>query len=186
MNFYMPIEDIFEISGRGIVVTGTILSGSIEVNEQIEIVSSETKSARVTGIERLKKLLDRAEEGDNVGILLCGITKKDVRRGAVLASPGLISSHQEVEADIYFFTHDEGGRKTAVHSNYRPQLKIYQQEFTCEIILPEEVGCAFPGDFINNVYVKLFTPCPLIDGQSFLLKESGRVVAKGEITNLLD
>ena len=185
--FLMPIEDIFSITGRGTVVTGRIETGTIHVNDAAEIVgfNDKPKSTVVTGVEMFRKLLDQGEAGDNVGLLLRGIDKKEVRRGEVVAKPGSITPHTVFQAQIYVLKKEEGGRHTPFHNKYRPQFFIRTLDVTGEITLPEGVEMVMPGDNVE-INVTLITPVALNEGLRFAIREGGRTVGAGQVTKILD
>ena len=185
--FLMPIEDIFSITGRGTVVTGRIETGTIHVNDPAEIVgfNDKPKATTVTGVEMFRKLLDQGEAGDNVGLLLRGIDKKEVRRGEVVAKPGSITPHTVFQAQIYVLKKEEGGRHTPFHNKYRPQFFIRTLDVTGEITLPEGVEMVMPGDNVE-INVMLITPVALNEGLRFAIREGGRTVGAGQVTKILD
>ena len=172
--FLMPIEDIFSITGRGTVVTGRIETGTIHVNDAVELVGfgDAPRSTTVTGVEMFRKLLDQGEAGDNVGLLLRGIDKKDVKRGEVVAKPGSITPHTDFKAQIYVLKKEEGGRHTPFHNHYRPQFFIRTLDVTGEITLPEGTEMVMPGDNVE-ITVKLITPVALNEGLRFAIREGG-------------
>ena len=183
--FLMPIEDIFSITGRGTVVTGRIEQGTIHVNDPVELVgfSDKPRASVVTGVEMFRKLLDQGEAGDNVGLLLRGIDKKDVRRGEVVAKPGSITPHTDFTAQIYVLKKEEGGRHTPFHNHYRPQFFIRTLDVTGEITLPEGVEMVMPGDNVE-IKVKLITPVAMNEGLSFAIREGGRTVGAGQVIRI--
>jgi elongation factor Tu len=185
--FLMPIEDIFSITGRGTVVTGRIERGTIHVNDPVELVgfSDGPRSTVVTGVEMFRKLLDRGEAGDNVGLLLRGIDKKEVRRGEVVAKPGSITPHKHFKAQIYVLKKEEGGRHTPFHNKYRPQFFIRTLDVTGEITLPEGVEMVMPGDNVE-IDVELITAVALNENLRFAIREGGRTVGAGQVTKILD
>ena len=185
--FLMPIEDIFSITGRGTVVTGRIETGTIHVNDPAEIVgfNDESKSTVVTGVEMFRKLLDQGEAGDNVGLLLRGIDKKEVKRGEVIAKPGSITPHTHFLGQIYVLKKEEGGRHTPFHNKYRPQFFIRTLDVTGEISLPEGVEMVMPGDNVE-INVQLITPVALNEGLRFAIREGGRTVGAGQVIKILD
>ena len=185
--FLMPIEDIFSITGRGTVVTGRIETGTIHVNDPAEIVgfNDEAKSTVVTGVEMFRKLLDQGEAGDNVGLLLRGIDKKEVKRGEVIAKPGSITPHTHFLGQIYVLKKEEGGRHTPFHNKYRPQFFIRTLDVTGEISLPEGVEMVMPGDNVE-INVQLITPVALNEGLRFAIREGGRTVGAGQVIKILD
>ena len=185
--FLMPIEDIFSITGRGTVVTGRIEPGTIHVNDPVELVGfgDAPRSTTVTGVEMFRKLLDQGEAGDNVGLLLRGIDKKDVKRGEVVAKPGSITPHTDFKAQIYVLKKEEGGRHTPFHNHYRPQFFIRTLDVTGEITLPEGTEMVMPGDNVE-ITVKLITPVALNEGLRFAIREGGRTVGAGQVTKIID
>ena len=185
--FLMPIEDIFSITGRGTVVTGRIETGTIHVNDPVELVGfgDAPRSTTVTGVEMFRKLLEQGEAGDNVGLLLRGIDKKDVKRGEVVAKPGSITPHTDFKAQIYVLKKEEGGRHTPFHNHYRPQFFIRTLDVTGEITLPEGTEMVMPGDNVE-ITVKLITPVALNEGLRFAIREGGRTVGAGQITAIID
>ena len=183
--FLMPIEDIFTISGRGTVVTGRIERGVINLNEEIDIVGIKpTKKTVVTGIEMFNKLLDQGMAGDNVGLLLRGIEKKEVERGQVLAKPGTIQPHTKFEAQIYVLSKDEGGRHSPFFSGYRPQFYFRTTDITGTITLPEGVDMVKPGDN-TKVIGELIHPIAMDKGLKLAIREGGRTIASGQVTEIL-
>ena len=183
--FLMPIEDIFTISGRGTVVTGRIERGVINLNEEVEIVGIKpTKKTVVTGIEMFNKLLDQGMAGDNVGLLLRGIEKKEVERGQVLAKPGTIQPHTKFEAQIYVLSKDEGGRHSPFFSGYRPQFYFRTTDITGTITLPEGVDMVKPGDN-TKVIGELIHPIAMDKGLKLAIREGGRTIASGQVTEIL-
>ena len=185
--FLMPIEDIFSITGRGTVVTGRIETGTIHVNDPVELVGfgDAPRSTTVTGVEMFRKLLDQGEAGDNVGLLLRGIDKKDVKRGEVVAKPGSITPHTDFKAQIYVLKKEEGGRHTPFNNHYRPQFFIRTLDVTGEITLPEGTEMVMPGDNVE-ITVKLITPVALNEGLRFAIREGGRTVGAGQVTKIID
>ncbi len=185
--FLMPIEDIFSITGRGTVATGRIETGVVHVGDEVEIVGlgEEPKKTTITGVEMFRKLLDEGEAGDNVGLLLRGIDKKEIKRGQVLAKPGTIHPHEHFEAEIYVLKKDEGGRHTPFHNHYRPQFFLRTLDITGEITLPEGVDVVMPGDNVT-IKVDLIYPVALNVGLRFAIREGGRTVGAGQITKVLD
>ena len=185
--FLMPIEDIFSITGRGTVVTGRIETGTIHVNDPAEIVgfNDRPRTTVVTGVEMFRKLLDQGEAGDNVGLLLRGIDKKEVKRGEVIAKPGSIKPHSHFLGQIYVLKKEEGGRHTPFHNKYRPQFFIRTLDVTGEISLPEGVEMVMPGDNVE-INVQLITPVALNEGLRFAVREGGRTVGAGQVIKVLD
>ena len=185
--FLMPIEDIFSITGRGTVATGRIETGVVKVNDPVEIIGlgEEPRKSVVTGVEMFRKLLDQGEAGDNVGLLLRGVDKKEVKRGQVIAHPNTITPHKEFKAAIYVLKKDEGGRHTPFKNHYRPQFFIRTLDITGEIELPAGVEVVMPGDNVE-ITVELIYPVALNKGLRFAIREGGRTVGSGQITDLLD
>ena len=185
--FIMPIEDIFSITGRGTVVTGRIEAGTIHVNDPVELVgfTDEPRNTVVTGVEMFRKLLPQGEAGDNVGLLLRGVDKKEVKRGEVVAKPGSITPHTEFKAQIYVLKKEEGGRHTPFHNHYRPQFFIRTLDVTGEIMLPENVEMVMPGDNVE-ITVKLITPVAMNEGQQFAIREGGRTVGAGQVIKIVE
>ena len=187
LAFLMPIEDIFSITGRGTVATGRIETGIIHVGDEVEIVGlgEEPKKTVVTGVEMFRKLLDQGEAGDNVGLLLRGIDKKEIKRGQVLAKVGMIKPYQKFQAEIYVLKKDEGGRHTPFHNHYRPQFFIRTLDITGEIELPAGVEMVMPGDNVT-ITVNLIYPVAINEGLQFAIREGGRTVGAGQVTKLID
>ena len=185
--FLMPIEDIFSITGRGTVVTGRIEAGTIHVGDPVELVgfSEKPRTSVCTGVEMFRKLLDQGEAGDNVGLLLRGIDKKEVKRGEVVAKPGSITPHTEFKAQIYVLKKEEGGRHTPFHNHYRPQFFIRTLDVTGEIMLPEGVEMVMPGDNVE-ITVKLITAVAMNEGLSFAIREGGRTVGAGQVIKIVE
>ena len=185
--FLMPIEDIFSITGRGTVATGRIETGVVHVGDEVEIVGlgEEPKKTVITGVEMFRKLLDEGEAGDNVGLLLRGIDKKEIKRGQVLAKPGTIHPHEHFTAEIYVLKKDEGGRHTPFHNHYRPQFFLRTLDITGEIQLPDGVEVVMPGDNVT-INVDLIYPVALNVGLRFAIREGGRTVGAGQITKVND
>ena len=185
LPFLMPIEDVFTISGRGTVVTGRIERGIIKMSEEVEIVGIRpTSKSVVTGIEMFNKLLDEGIAGDNVGILLRGVDKKDVERGQVLAKPGSIQPHTKFEGQIYVLSKEEGGRHSPFFSGYRPQFYFRTTDITGTITLPEGVDMVKPGDN-TKVIGELIHPVAMDKGLKFAIREGGRTIASGQVTEVL-
>ena len=183
--FLMPIEDIFTISGRGTVVTGRIERGVINLNEEVEIVGIKpTKKTVVTGIEMFNKLLDQGMAGDNVGLLLRGIDKKEVERGQVLAKPGTIQPHTKFEAQIYVLSKDEGGRHSPFFTGYRPQFYFRTTDITGTVTLPQGVDMVKPGDN-TKIIGELIHPIAMDKGLKLAIREGGRTIASGQVTEIL-
>ena len=184
--FLLPIEDIFTIQGRGTVVTGRIERGVIKMNEEVEIVGIKpTKKTVVTGIEMFNKLLDQGEAGDNVGLLLRGIEKKEVERGQVLAKPGSIHPHTKFEAQIYVLSKEEGGRHSPFFSGYRPQFYFRTTDITGTVNLPEGTDMVKPGDN-TKILGELIHPIAMDQGLKLAIREGGRTIASGQVTNIIE
>jgi len=183
--FLMPIEDIFSIEGRGTVVTGRIERGIVHTNDEIEIIGYHpTIQTIVTGVEMFNKTLDEGQAGDNVGVLLRGTKKEEVRRGQVLAKPGSITPHTEFEAEVYILAKEEGGRHTPFFAGYKPQFYIRTADVTGEVTLPEGVEMVMPGDNVKFT-VKLIAPVALDASSRFAIREGGRTVGAGAVTKIL-
>ena len=183
--FLMPIEDVFTITGRGTVVTGRVERGQLKLNDEVEIVGlKETKKTVVTGIEMFRKSLDYAESGDNAGVLLRGIAREDVERGQVLAKPGSVTPHTKFKAQVYVLTKEEGGRHTPFFSNYRPQFYFRTTDVTGVIELPEGVEMVMPGDNVEMT-VELIAPIAIENGTKFSIREGGRTVGSGSISEVI-
>lgn len=184
--FLMPVEDVFSITGRGTVATGRIEAGVVKVGDEVEILGlGEDKKSVVTGVEMFRKLLDEGEAGDNVGLLLRGIDKNEIKRGMVLCKPGQIKPHSKFKASIYVLKKEEGGRHTPFHNKYRPQFYLRTMDCTGEIALPEGVEMVMPGDNVE-ITVTLIYPVALNVGLRFAIREGGRTVGSGQITEILD
>ena len=186
MPFLMPVEDVFTISGRGTVATGRVERGILKLSEEVEIVglSDEKKKTVVTGIEMFHKLLDYAEAGDNIGALLRGIDRNGVERGQVLAKPGSIHPHTKFKGQVYVLTKDEGGRHTPFFNNYRPQFYFRTTDVTGVITLPEGTEMCMPGDNVE-MSVELITPIAIEKGLRFAIREGGRTVGSGAVTEII-
>ncbi len=184
--FLMPVEDVFSITGRGTVATGRIETGVVNSGEEVEILGmQETKlKSVVTGVEMFRKILDRGEAGDNVGLLLRGIDKKDIRRGMVIAKPGSITPHTKFKAEIYVLKKEEGGRHTPFHNKYRPQFYFRTTDVTGEIILEAGREMVMPGDNVT-ITVELIVPVAMDKGLRFAIREGGRTVGAGQVTEIL-
>jgi elongation factor Tu len=184
--FLMPIEDVFSISGRGTVVTGRVERGKVKVGEEIEIIGFKpTEKKVVTGVEMFRKLLDEGVAGDNVGVLLRGVEKDDVERGQVLAKPGSIKPHTKFKAEVYVLSKDEGGRHTPFFNGYRPQFYIRTTDVTGTLNLNEGVEMIMPGDN-TSVSVELIAPVALEKGARFAIREGGRTVGAGSVTDIIE
>ena len=184
--FLMPVEDVFSITGRGTVATGRIETGVVKVGDEVQILGlgADRKSV-VTGVEMFRKLLDEGQAGDNVGLLLRGIDKDEIRRGMVICHPGKIKPHDHFKAQVYILKKEEGGRHTPFHNKYRPQFYIRTLDVTGEITLPEGVEMVMPGDNVE-IDVKLITPVACDQGLRFAIREGGRTVGSGQITQVLE
>ncbi len=184
--FLMPIEDVFTITGRGTVVTGRVERGQLKVNEEVEIVGIKTTAIKttVTGVEMFRKLLDYAEAGENVGLLLRGTKREDVERGQVVVKPGSITPHTDFEARVYILAKDEGGRHNPFYSNYRPQFYFRTTDVTGVITLPEGTEMVMPGDN-TEMTVELIQPIAMEEGLGFAIREGGRTVGSGQVTKIL-
>jgi elongation factor Tu len=185
--FLMPVEDVFSITGRGTVATGRIETGVVNTSEEVELVGlgAEKKKSVVTGVEMFRKILDRGEAGDNVGLLLRGIDKKEIKRGMVLAKPGSITPHTKFKAEVYVLKKEEGGRHTPFHDKYRPQFYLRTLDITGEISLPEGREMVMPGDNVT-ITVNLIYPVALNQGLRFAIREGGRTVGAGQVVEILE
>jgi elongation factor Tu len=185
-EFLMPIEDIFSISGRGTVVTGRVERGKVKVGEEVEIVGIRpTVKKVVTGVEMFKKLLDEGQAGDNVGLLLRGTERKDVERGQVLAKPGSIKPHTKFKAEVYILSKDEGGRHTPFFSGYRPQFYFRTTDITGVATLAEGTEMVMPGDN-TSLAIELIAPIAMEKGLRFAIREGGRTVGAGTVTDIIE
>ena len=184
--FLMSIEDVFTITGRGTVVTGRVERGKLNLNDEVEIVGiRDTKKTVVTGIEMFRKSLDYAEAGDNAGLLLRGINREDVERGQVLAKPGTVTPHKKFKASVYVLTKEEGGRHTPFFTNYRPQFYFRTTDVTGVIELPAGTEMVMPGDNVN-ITVELITPIAIENGTEFSIREGGRTVGAGKVSEIIE
>jgi len=185
--FLMPVEDIFSITGRGTVATGRIETGVVKTGEEVNIIGlgAESKKTVVTGVEMFRKILDRGEAGDNVGLLLRGVDKKEIKRGMVVAAPGSITPHTKFKAEVYILKKEEGGRHTPFHNNYRPQFYVRTLDITGEIELPEGREMIMPGDYVT-ITVKLIYPVAINQGLRFAIREGGRTVGAGQVVEILE
>ena len=184
--FLMPVEDVFSITGRGTVATGRIETGVVKVGDEVQILGlGEDKKSVITGVEMFRKLLDQGEAGDNVGLLMRGIDKKEVKRGMVVAKPGSITPHTKFTAEVYVLKKEEGGRHTPFHNKYRPQFYLRTMDITGEIQLPEGVDMVMPGDHIT-ITVELIYPVALNEGLRFAIREGGRTVGAGQILSIIE
>ena len=185
--FLMPIEDVFTITGRGTVVTGRVERGTVKVQDEVEIIglSTEKKKTVVTGVEMFRKLLDQAEAGDNIGVLLRGIERKDVERGQVLAKPGTVHPHTKFKAEVYVLTKEEGGRHTPFFNGYRPQFYFRTTDVTGLVELPAGTEMVMPGDNITMT-IELITPIAMEKGLRFAIREGGRTVGSGIVSEIIE
>jgi elongation factor Tu len=184
--FLMPVEDVFSIKGRGTVVTGRVERGTVKVGEEIDIIGLKEKQRTVvTGVEMFRKLLDRGQAGDNIGLLLRGIDRKEVERGQVIAKPGSITPHTKFESKVYVLKKEEGGRHTPFFKGYRPQFYIRTLDVTGAVTLPEGVEMVIPGDNVN-LTVELIVPVAMEVGGKFAIREGGRTVGAGVITKIIE
>ena len=184
--FLMPVEDVFSITGRGTVATGRIETGVVKVGDEVQILGlGADKKSVVTGVEMFRKLLDEGEAGDNVGLLLRGIDKNEVKRGMVITHPGAITPHTSFKASVYILKKEEGGRHTPFHNHYRPQFYLRTMDCTGEITLPEGVEMVMPGDNVE-IKVDLIYPVALNVGLRFAIREGGRTVGSGQITEIFN
>ena len=184
--FLMSIEDVFTITGRGTVVTGRVERGKLSLNEEVEIVGiKDTRKSVVTGIEMFRKSLDYAEAGDNAGVLLRGINREDVERGQVLAKPGTVTPHKKFKAEVYVLSKEEGGRHTPFFSNYRPQFYFRTTDVTGVITLPDGVEMVMPGDNVTMT-VELITKIAIENGTQFSIREGGRTVGAGVVSEIIE
>ncbi len=185
-TFLMPVEDVFSIAGRGTVVTGRIERGVVKVGDEVEIVGIRpTQKTTVTGVEMFRKELEKGEAGDNVGVLLRGTKKEEVERGMVLCKPGSITPHKKFEGEIYVLSKEEGGRHTPFFTNYRPQFYVRTTDVTGSITLPEGVEMVMPGDNVK-ITVELISPVALELGTKFAIREGGRTVGAGVVSNIIE
>jgi elongation factor Tu len=185
--FLMPVEDVFSITGRGTVGTGRVERGKITVGEEVEIVGMKPEVAKtvVTGVEMFRKTLDYGEAGDNVGLLLRGVDKEGIERGQVLAAPGSITPHTKFKGEVYVLSRDEGGRHTPFFGGYRPQFYFRTTDVTGTVTLPEGVEMVMPGDNVS-MEVSLITPIAMEKGLRFAIREGGRTVGAGRITEIIE
>ena len=185
--FLMPVEDVFSITGRGTVATGRIETGMVHTGDELEIVGlgSEKRKTVCTGVEMFRKILDQGEAGDNVGLLLRGVDKKEIKRGHVLAKPGSITPHTKFKAEVYVLKKEEGGRHTPFHNNYRPQFYLRTLDITGEIQLPEGTEMVMPGDNVT-ITVELIYPVAINKGLRFAIREGGRTVGAGAVVEIIN
>jgi elongation factor Tu len=183
----MPVEDVFSITGRGTVATGRIETGIANSGDEVDIIGmgAEKLKSTITGIEMFRKILDKGEAGDNAGILLRGIEKTDITRGMVICKPGSVTPHAKFKAEVYILKKEEGGRHTPFHNNYRPQFYVRTTDVTGNIVLPSGVEMVMPGDNLT-IDVELISPIALNVGLRFAIREGGRTVGAGQVTELLD
>ena len=186
-DFLMPIEDVFSITGRGTVATGRIETGIANTGDAVDIIGmgAEKMQSTITGIEMFRQILDRGEAGDNAGILLRGIAKEDIKRGMVICKPGSVTPHAKFKAEVYVLKKEEGGRHTPFHNNYRPQFYVRTTDVTGNISLPDGVEMVMPGDNLT-ITVDLLQPIALSIGLRFAIREGGRTVGAGQVTQILD
>ncbi|MEC4113738.1 elongation factor Tu [Myroides pelagicus] len=185
--FLMPVEDVFTITGRGTVATGRIETGVANTGDAVEIIGmgADKLTSTITGVEMFRKILDRGEAGDNVGLLLRGIDKTDIRRGMVICKPGSVKPHAKFKAEVYILKKEEGGRHTPFHNNYRPQFYVRTTDVTGTISLPEGTEMVMPGDNLT-ITVELLSPIALSVGLRFAIREGGRTVGAGQVTEIID
>ncbi len=185
--FLMPVEDVFSITGRGTVATGRIETGIIKTGEEVQIIGlgSENKKSVVTGVEMFRKILDEGQAGDNVGLLLRGIDKDEIKRGMVITHPGKVTPHTKFKAEVYILKKEEGGRHTPFHNKYRPQFYLRTLDVTGEITLPEGTEMVMPGDNLT-IQVELIYPVACSVGLRFAIREGGRTVGAGQITEIIE
>jgi elongation factor Tu len=185
-DFLMPVEDVFSITGRGTVATGRIETGVANTGDSVDIIGmgAEKLGSTVTGVEMFRKILDRGEAGDNVGILLRGIEKTDITRGMVICKPGSVKPHGKFKAEVYILKKEEGGRHTPFHNNYRPQFYVRTTDVTGNIELPKGVEMVMPGDNLT-ITVDLISPIACSVGLRFAIREGGRTVGAGQVTEIL-
>ncbi|MBO7335960.1 MAG: elongation factor Tu, partial [Lachnospiraceae bacterium] len=185
--FLMPVEDVFTITGRGTVATGRVERGTLHLNEEIEIVGikEETQKKVVTGIEMFRKLLDEAQAGDNIGVLLRGIQRTDIERGQVVCKPGSIKCHKKFTAQVYVLTKDEGGRHTPFFNNYRPQFYFRTTDVTGVVNLPAGTEMCMPGDNVEMT-IELIHPIAMEQGLTFAIREGGRTVGSGKVVSIIE
>lgn len=186
-DFLMPVEDVFSITGRGTVATGRIETGVIHTGDPVEIIGLDAEKLKsvVTGVEMFRKILDTGEAGDNAGLLLRGIDKDSIRRGMVIAKPGSVKPHKEFKAEVYILKKEEGGRHTPFHNRYRPQFYFRTTDVTGEVLLSEGVEMVMPGDNLT-ITVKLIQPIAMSKNLRFAIREGGRTVGAGQVTEILD
>lgn len=186
-DFLMPVEDVFSITGRGTVATGRIERGVINSGDAVDIIGmgAEDLKSTITGVEMFRKILDRGEAGDNVGLLLRGIEKDQIKRGMIICKPGSVTPHAHFKAEVYVLSKEEGGRHTPFFNKYRPQFYLRTTDVTGEIKLPENIEMVMPGDNVT-IEVNLINPVALEKGLRFAIREGGRTVGSGQVTEILD
>ncbi len=184
--FLMPVEDVFTITGRGTVATGRVERGVVKLSDEVEIIglTTERRKTVITGVEMFRKLLDQAEAGDNIGVLLRGIDRKDIERGQVLAKPGTINPHTKFKAEVYVLTKEEGGRHTPFFNGYRPQFYFRTTDVTGVIELPAGTEMVMPGDNVTMT-IELITPIAIEKGLRFAIREGGRTVGSGIVSEII-
>ena len=185
--FLMPVEDVFSITGRGTVATGRVESGVVKVQDEVEIVglTDEIRKVVVTGVEMFRKLLDQAEAGDNIGVLLRGVQRNEIERGQVLAKPGSITPHTKFKAQVYVLSKEEGGRHTPFFNNYRPQFYFRTTDVTGVITLPEGTEMCMPGDNVEMT-IDMIHPVAMEQGLTFAIREGGRTVGSGRVATIIE
>jgi elongation factor Tu len=183
----MPVEDVFSITGRGTVATGRIERGIINSGDAVDIIGmgAEDLKSTITGVEMFRKILDKGQAGDNAGLLLRGIEKTDIKRGMIICKPGSVTPHAHFKAEVYVLSKEEGGRHTPFFNKYRPQFYLRTTDVTGEIFLPEKVEMVMPGDNLT-IEVKLINAVALEQGLRFAIREGGRTVGAGQVTEILD
>jgi elongation factor Tu len=186
-DFLMPVEDVFSITGRGTVATGRIETGEVHTGDKVDIIGlgAEKLSSTITGVEMFRKILDDGQAGDNVGLLLRGIDKKQIKRGMVIAKPGSVTPHTKFKAEVYVLKKEEGGRHTPFHDNYRPQFYLRTLDVTGEVHLPEGTKMVMPGDNVS-IEVELIYPVAMTVGLRFAIREGGRTVGAGQVTEIVE
>jgi len=184
--FLMPVEDVFSITGRGTVATGRIETGVVHTGDELQLIGlgAEGRKTVCTGVEMFRKILDDGQAGDNVGLLLRGVDKKEIKRGQILAKPGSVTPHTTFKAEVYILKKEEGGRHTPFHNKYRPQFYIRTLDVTGEIMLPEGREMVMPGDNVS-IIVQLIYPVALSVGLRFAIREGGRTVGAGQVTEIV-
>jgi elongation factor Tu len=188
--FLMPVEDVFSITGRGTVATGRIEKGVINTGDAVEIIGMMAEGEKpmtsvITGVEMFRKILERGEAGDNAGLLLRGIDKEDIKRGQVICAPGSVTPHKHFKCEVYVLGKDEGGRHTPFFNGYRPQFYFRTTDVTGDVILPENVEMVMPGDNVS-LEVKLLSTIAMEKGLRFAIREGGRTVGAGQVTEIID